>query len=264
MPDGQLFALPFAALRDADGRHLVERHTIRISPSIGALRQLTATRDARSKADTTEAVVVGDPSFAPDGDLAQLPGARAEASEVVRILRLSSFAASVTELSSDSATRNAVAAAMSCVGVRVLHLATHGSADGLYLANDTAASPSLSTAHVYQLRLSVDLAMLSACDTFKGKLSTDGVVGIARAFLVAGASSLGVSLWKVDDRATMELMVLFYKEYTGGASGGGLSGSSEAEAKGDAALAMRRAMCTMLRSGRWQPNQWAAFVIYGL
>ena len=52
--------------------------------------------------------------------------------------------------------------------------------------------------------------MLSACDTFRGELRTDGVVGIARSFLAAGASSLGVSLWPVDDAATRELMALFY------------------------------------------------------
>jgi CHAT domain-containing protein len=229
VPDDQLFALPFAALRDADGRHLVERHTIRVSPSIGVLRQLGATRDTRSSeaaAATQEAVVVGDPSFASGGGLAQLPGARAEASEVARILR-SSFggiaATSVLELGGGAATRDDVTAAMTR-GARVLHLATHGSADGLYLANDTAERPSLSTTCVYQLRLRTDLAVLSACDTFRGKLSTDGVVGIARAFLAAGASSLGVSLWKVDDRATKELMVLFYEQYTGVTTNGGGGG----------------------------------------
>ena len=89
---------------------------------------------------------------------------------------------------------------------RLLHLATHGSPNGLYLADDTAASPSLSTAHVYGLWLQADLAVLSACDTFKGELRTDGVVGIARAFLAAGVGrsvgSLAVSLLKVDDAVT--------------------------------------------------------------
>ena len=102
---------------------------------------------------------------------------------------------------------------------------------------------------MYSLELPAELAMLSACDTFGGELRTDGVVGIARAFLAAGASSLGVSLWKVDDRATRELMVQFYRQYLDG---------------DDAAAAMRGAMRAMIEAKRWSPKQWAAFVVYGL
>ena len=91
--------------------------------------------------------------------------------------------------------------------------------------------------------------MLSACDTFRGELRTDGVVGIARSFLAAGASSLGVSLWPVDDAATKELMALFYDRYAAG---------------DDAAAAMRGAMRAMIEAKRWSPKQWAAFVVYGL
>ena len=95
-----------------------------------------------------------------------------------------------------------------------------------------------------------ELAMLSACDTFKGELRTDGVVGIARAFLAAGAGSLGVSLWKVDDDATKEPRTQVYSRYVAGEG---------------AAEAMRGAMCTMVGADRWKrPKQWAAFVIYGL
>ena len=132
----------------------------------------------------------------------------------------------------------------------VVHLATHGCPDGLFLTGDTdPEKPSLSTVGVYGLKLSAALAMLSACDTFKGELRTDGVVGISRAFLAAGASSLGVSLWPVDDRATRELMVQFYRRYLEGAG---------------AAAAMRGAMRAMIEAKRWSPKQWAAFVVYGL
>ena len=99
------------------------------------------------------------------------------------------------------------------------------------------------------LELSAELAILSACDTFKGELRTDGVVGIARSFLAAGASSLGVSLWPVSDTATRELMARFYDRYVAG---------------DDAATAMRGAMRAMIGAGRWTPKQWAAFVVYGL
>ena len=102
---------------------------------------------------------------------------------------------------------------------------------------------------MYSLELSAELAVLSACDTFKGELRTDGVVGVARSFLAAGVSSLAVSLWKVDDRATKELMVQFYARFVAGEG---------------AAAAMRGAMRAMIRAGCWTPKQWAGFVVYGL
>ena len=147
----------------------------------------------------------------------------------------------------DAATKAAVVGAVSRAAI--VHLATHGCPDGLFLAGDSE-EPSLSTVDVYGLKMSAELAMLSACDTFKGELRTDGVVGIARAFLAAGAGSLGVSLWQVDDGATKELMTQFYSRYVAG---------------GGAAEAMRGAMCAMIGADRWKrPKQWAAFVIYGL
>ena len=95
------------------------------------------------------------------------------------------------------------------------------------------------------------LVTLSACDTFKGELSADGVIGIARAFLAAGASSLLASLWKVDDAATSTLMERFYEQLLGVAAG-------------DVAMALQAAMVSMLREPRFSVKQWAAFVAYGL
>ena len=162
------------------------------------------------------------------------------------MLEAAGFACTLAER--EAATKDAVAGA--ACRASLVHLATHGCPDGLFLAGDAdPAKPSLSTADVYSLELSAELAMLSACDTFGGELRTDGVVGIARAFLAAGASSLGVSLWPVDDRATRELMVQFYRRYLDG---------------DDAAAAMRGAMRAMIEAKRWSPKQWAAFVVYGL
>ena len=186
---------------------------------------------------------MGDPQFA---GIPQLPGARAEALEVRELLESAGVACE--HMSGAAATKGAVTSALPRVSIA--HLATHGCPDGLFLAGDADPErPSLSTVDVYGLELSAELAVLSACDTFKGELRTDGVVGVARSFLAAGVSSLAVSLWKVDDRATKELMVQFYRRYTAGA---------------DAATAMRGAMCAMIAAGKWTHKQWAAFVIYGL
>ena len=240
IPDSQLFALPFAALHDGTS-HLVERHTISVAPSIGILIELSRAARARDKT----AAVVGDPAFAAGGALIQLPGARAEAAEVQTALEGAGYECAT--MRGDAATKAAVVDAVSRAAI--VHLATHGCPDGLFLAGDSE-EPSLSTVDVYGLKMSAELAMLSACDTFKGELRTDGVVGIARAFLAAGAGSLGVSLWQVDDGATKELMTQFYSRYVAG---------------GGAAEAMRGAMCAMIGADRWKrPKQWAAFVIYGL
>ena len=163
------------------------------------------------------------------------------------MLEAAGFACTLAER--EAATKDTVAGA--ACRASLVHLATHGCPDGLFLAGDAdPAKPSLSTADVYNLELSAELAMLSACDTFGGELRTDGVVGIARAFLAAGASSLGVSLWPVDDRATAELMTQFYARYAAGEG---------------AARAMRGAMRAMLEArDKWSPKQWAAFVVYGL
>ena len=93
--------------------------------------------------------------------------------------------------------------------------------------------------------------MLSECDSFRGELRTDGVIGIARAFVAAGAPTLLASLWKVDDEATRVLMRRFYGRLVSG------------DGAGDAASALREAMVSMLREG-YSVLKWAAFVVYGL
>jgi len=117
-------------------------------------------------------------------------------------------------------------------------------------------------------------ASTGACDTFRGELRADGVVGIARAFVAAGARTLVASLWKVDDAPTRELMRRFYGHLfpnrgsdpppvaaaaseAGGLQGGGGGG-------GDAAVAMQRAMCEMIARGGRRVVEWAGFVVYGL
>ena len=100
--------------------------------------------------------------------------------------------------------------------------------------------------------------VLSECDSFRGKLSSDGVIGITRAFVAAGAPTLVASLWKVDDHATRVLMQRFYARLLEGGT------------VGDATAALQGAMVSMIREERggssplWSVLQWAAFVVYGL
>jgi CHAT domain-containing protein len=95
--------------------------------------------------------------------------------------------------------------------------------------------------------LTAELVVLSACDTGRGRITGDGVVGLSRAFVTAGVPSIMVSLWAVDDAATAELMVEFYDQW---------------QQTGDKAQALRQAMLTTMQNHS-DPRLWAAFTLIG-
>jgi CHAT domain-containing protein len=145
---------------------------------------------------------------------------------------------------------------------RYLHFATHGfldtarpslSAIALSLVGrDGAAQEGFLRAHeLYNLSLSADLVVLSACETGLGKeIRGEGLIGLTRAFMYAGAARVIVSLWSVSDRATASLMGRLYREML---------------RNGRTPSASLRAAQLALRSDpRYQhPYYWAAFTIQG-
>jgi len=253
VPDGDLYALPFAALRGKDEKHLIERHTLSLSPSLGTivelerkLTQCSAPAAGHIGTDRPSALVVGDPEFH-GGWLSQLPGALQEAVYVARRLRASSY--DTKALFEGDATKPSVLEAMP--NSNILHFATHGSPDGIYLSGESEQEGTLSMAEVQELDLTkARLVVLSECDSFRGQLCTDGVVGITRAFVAAGAPTLVSSLWEVNDLGTRILMHRFYERLLGRASG-------------DAAVALQGAMASMIRED-YEVSTWAPFVVYGL
>lgn len=145
---------------------------------------------------------------------------------------------------------------------RIIHFATHGlinnehpDLSGIVLSlfdqQGRSQDGFLRLHDIYNLHLPVDLIVLSACSTGLGKdVRGEGLVGLTRGFMYAGASRVVASLWKVDDEATAELMKLFYQAMLQK----GLS----------PAAALRDSQLTMLRQSRWQaPYYWAGFVIQG-
>ena len=177
----------------------------------------------------------------------QLEGARKEAKAVDFCIDDSH---DVSTLRSRAATKPAAVELMA--ESDVIHLATHGAPDGLFFAGESEAEGTLSMAEVQALEMRrARLVVLSECDSFKGELRADGVVGIARAFVAAGAPILLASLWKVDDGASRALMMRFYDRLLG-------------EAAGNAAAALQGAMISMLKEGWYSVLEWAAFVCYGL
>jgi len=105
---------------------------------------------------------------------------------------------------------------------------------------------------VYDLKLSADLVVLSACQSALGKeVRGEGMLGLTRGFMYAGAPRVVASLWRVDDRATAELMKAFYE---------GMLGPAELTP----AAALRAAQNHLRGQPRWRdPYFWAGFVLHG-
>ena len=145
---------------------------------------------------------------------------------------------------------------------RIVHFATHGVVDykhpelsGLVLSlvdeNGQAQEGHLRLRAIYNLKLSANLVVLSACNTGVGKeIRGEGLIGLTRGFMYAGADSVVASLWKVDDEATAALMARFYE----GMFVKGLR----------PAAALREAQLWMRSNERWRaPYFWAGFIMQG-
>jgi CHAT domain-containing protein len=146
---------------------------------------------------------------------------------------------------------------------RIIHFATHALIDsvhpelsGIVLSlvdnQGRAKDGFLRTDDIFSLKLSADLVVLSACRTGLGKdVRGEGLIGLTRGFMYAGAPRVVVSLWRVNDQATAEFMSRFYKTMLNG------PGQSPASA-------LRQAQLEMLKDKRWQsPYFWAGFVLQG-
>lgn len=145
---------------------------------------------------------------------------------------------------------------------RIIHFATHSILDTIHPDNSgivlSLYDPSgkvqdgfLRLRDLYQLRLSADLVVLSACDTALGReVRGEGMVGFSRGFMYAGVPSLVLTLWKVDDTATAEFMRIFYRCLL-------VKKEMPSEALHDAQVAMSH-------NSIWHdPSFWAAFVLEG-
>jgi CHAT domain-containing protein/Tfp pilus assembly protein PilF len=146
---------------------------------------------------------------------------------------------------------------------RIVHFATHGLLNNIHpelsgivlsLVDEAGQSQDgfLRLQDIYNLKLPAELVVLSACQTGLGKeIKGEGLIGLTRGFMYAGAPRIVASLWKVDDRATSELMKQFYQ---------GLLGPEALRP----AAALRQAQLSIWKEKQWQaPYYWAAFVLQG-
>lgn len=240
VPHGALHYLPFAALHD--GReYLLASHQLRFLPSASVQQYLRAPRTG----GMDSVLVYGNPDLGnPQFDL---PSAEEEARKIAAMLPgsrlLTRAAASETGFKQQAGQ------------YRYLHLAAHGQfraetplQSRLALAADQQNDGSLTVAEIYGLQLNADLVTLSACETGLNRaMQGDDLIGMTRGFLYAGSSNIISSLWEVDDEATAELMVDFYRKLK--------AGLGKAQALQEAQRAL------------WQrfpePRFWAAFYLTG-
>lgn len=241
IPQEQLFLIPFAALQNPEGQDLIDQHTILTAPSIQALSLIEPSTTPRQQ----NPLIVGNPSPMPQS-LAPLPYAQTEAEAIGQNL-------SASPLIQSAATESTIKQQLSTAGL--IHLATHGFFNesnpfqgSLALAPDGSQEDGfLTVAEILEQPLTAQLVILSACDTGRGRITGDGVVGFSRSFLAAGAARVIVSLWQVPDEATSSLMVEFYQQLQ--------QGQSEAQA-------LRQAML-ITRETYPNPHDWAAFTFTG-
>jgi CHAT domain-containing protein/Tfp pilus assembly protein PilF len=284
VPDGPLLALPFAALvRDA-GREvewLGGWRPLSLVPSAGVLVELDQPGEEAEPRESGRGrfplVAFGDPRYA-DGRAAErtaglvpLPATRTEVSRIAGL-----FPGSLAYLGAE-ATEDRLDALPGRPSI--LHLAVHGLLDERFPLESALAfsapaagpgrrdglrdGPHDGLLHAWEvaerLDLEADLVVLSACDSGRGReLAGEGIVGMARAFQVAGARSVLVSQWPVADRSTAELMVRFYRHLaTGLPKAGALAAAQYEMAEGQAA-----AMADGVLDPR-HPFAWAGFQIVG-
>ncbi|XP_068710292.1 tetratricopeptide repeat protein 28-like isoform X2 [Montipora foliosa] len=246
VPDGHFCLAPFSAMSDSV--------RIRAIPSLTALKLITmAPDDFQSK---NEALLVGDPCLSEviygtgEPMYGQLPCAKKEVDIIGELLQ-------TLPLTGKNATKAEVLKRMRSVAL--IHVAAHGD-DG---SGEIALAPNpertsqipeeedymLSLSDVQAVRLQARLVVLSCCHSGQGEVKSEGIVGIARAFLCAGARSVLVSLWAIDDEATFMFMKSFYQHLADRKS---------------ASTALHHAMKSLQETKNYSAiKYWAPFVLIG-
>jgi CHAT domain-containing protein len=262
-PAGPLWRLSFASLVQPDGRFLVEEHALFFVPSLSIYRQLALDRrgDATPRLVAFADPVIGEAGRRPvererGARLSALPEARAEVRQIAQLYGRASRVYTGAAASEERAKAQIGSA-------DIIHFATHGLADDrspmysyILLAPGTGGREDgvLEAWEVMQLDLRAELAVLSACETARGRVSTgEGLVGLSWALFLAGCPSTAATLWRVSSAAAAEEMVAFHRHRIG--SGGTAFRN---------ARSLRAAQREAIRDPRTRhPFYWAAFVVLG-
>ena len=222
--DSYTTLLPLTCLLDKSGSFFGDKYYFKLVPSLlafgimGNLLEVQVTLQT----DKYDFCVIGDPSIPPfylNGEvwtLGKLPHARREAEWVA-------FALHTTPILNENATKTALL--NRAMSAKLIHIATHGSASAGFLAfscfvistqsGSTKYAPPenvlLYPKEIEDIHISPALVVLSSCDSGRGTVKADGIQGMARAFILAGAQSVLTTLWKVPDESASVFMQFFYQ-----------------------------------------------------
>ncbi len=278
-PDGAFNKLNINTLKNSNGEFLISKYDVIL---LGNSKDLVRIKSKKGEGKMINAFLVGFPDYGSD-KFAALPGTKKEIEAISKILQTSGY--KVTQHLAKNATEENIKNAS---GQGLVHIATHGffvpekeSRDGsvfgihaenasnnpllrsgLILAGVSESNPEndadvvseengvLTAYEAMNLNLTgTSLVILSACETGLGEVkSGEGVYGLQRAFQVAGAETLIMSLWKVDDEATQLLMTNFYLNWI-------KTGNKQA--------AFKQAQLELMTKFP-EPYFWGAFVMVGM
>lgn len=243
IPHDVLHYLPYQALLSPQEKYLIQDYPIYYLSS-ASLMQFTREKRRASREGRERALVMGNPSL---GDEAyNLRFAEREAKEVA-----AAYPKSTVYLQSDATKPRAISLSPD---YDILHFAVHGElkeddplGSGLLLARDGKEDGKLTAREIFSLVLKANTVVLSACETGLGKITSgDEIIGLTRAFIYAGTPSVITTLWKVNDRASYELMREFYSN---------LKSAKKSEA-------LRQAQLKIMKSYP-EPFFWAAYGLTG-
>jgi CHAT domain-containing protein len=285
IPDGTLWNVPFQALYQGERGYLLEQYAVSYVPSLSVLREMerrsnalrtrhrsSAPSDPSTARHVTQATIfaMGNPKL--DGDtiskvritrrdepLTQLPDAEREVNALGRL-----YGAGSRVLVGEQAREVTMKAEGG--NYKLLHFATHAILDDrnpLYShivlsrsENDTHEDGLVEAWELMKLDLNAELAVLSACQTARGRIAAgEGIIGMSWALFVAGSPATVVSQWKVDSARTSELMIEFHRNL--------LRKPGARETRLTKAEALQQAALKVFRSSYNHPVYWAGFILIG-
>jgi len=263
LPTGRMSTIPFEALFTREVKHAVDykslpyllnRFTVRYEFSAGLILQRAATAGANA---TPSILLCAPVTFASETNLPDLPGTEAEVDGIAKLFAGKNLEQSL--YTREQAGEKLIKSPQ-LRKYAYLHFATHGIVDEknpelsrIYLQPGAASEDgSLFAGEVYALQLNANLVTLSACQTGLGKISKgEGVIGLSRALVYAGARNIMVSFWSVADESTSMLMQDFY---------GTLLANPTKLFCNDLKTAKQK----LVQEGKYsEPYYWAPFVLIG-
>jgi CHAT domain-containing protein/Tfp pilus assembly protein PilF len=263
LPTGRMSIIPFETLllKEAETTdnfksvsYLINKYNIRYEFSASLLLQKTKSKSTQNGSSILLCAPV---DFPATENLSALPGTESEVKEISQLFASKNLQADINIKSQAS---EAMIKKPAIKDYSMLHFATHGVVDEsnpelsrIFLQSDTDAEDgNLYSGEIYNLALNANLVTLSACQTGLGKISKgEGVIGLSRALVYAGAKNIIVSFWSVADESTAVLMKDFYKTLLHQ----GTSNYTES---------LRTAKLNMIKSEKYSaPYYWAPFILIG-